>query len=201
MRLQKCCCCISIQHGVIAIGVLNLLDALFAALQIDLFGLALKGFTAVWFAFMFLKDSKLRRLYFFVSFVTQITITYIVEAYIFYTILSSNKFAKEVCRNVEKENGFPNDEYQTIQDCYKGIEGDMEQTVALWIIFQMIVHFHFGLVLFTHWRNADLSVKEGGLVPMASEVQMQAPSVDHAVDDESLDRPETENTTEDTTEV
>jgi hypothetical protein len=73
-----------VKKGTIMIGILNLIGVIAAIFTLNILDMALRLFTAVWFVLMVYKDCQAYRLYFFVSYVIQEIIIYIIEAYVFY---------------------------------------------------------------------------------------------------------------------
>lgn len=84
MLVNSCCFVIGVKRGAIVIGVLNLVGIIAAITTMNILDMALRLFTAVWFVLMILKDCQEYRLYFFVSYVIQEIIIYIIEAFVFY---------------------------------------------------------------------------------------------------------------------
>ena len=75
---------LSVKKGAIVIGILNLIGIVVAIVTMNILDMALRLFTAVWFVLMVYKDCQEYRLYFFVSYIIQEIIIYIIEAYVFF---------------------------------------------------------------------------------------------------------------------
>ena len=56
------------------------------------------------------------------------------------------------------------------------------------MILQAVIHTYLILVLYTHWMNSDLPVKEGGLLQVKPVEAAEMPTVESATDDENLTR-------------
>ena len=83
MILKSCCLCISVRKGTLAIGIFNLVAAISSIATLDIFGFILRVFTALTFTVMVYKDSSAHRLYFFVCYLTNELIIYVLEVVVF----------------------------------------------------------------------------------------------------------------------
>ena len=90
-------CCLAIENGAIVVGMLNIIGLITSIFNIDIVEVSLKLFTCCWFAAMMMEDTKSRRFGFFVTYLTQVCVQFVLESFIFYDILSDPLMPKEVC--------------------------------------------------------------------------------------------------------
>ena len=53
------------------------------------------------------------------------------------------------------------------KDCELEFKSEFSKDVAIFFTVQSLVYAYLILVLYSHWKNSDLPVTEGGLIPIA----------------------------------
>ena len=93
--------------------------------------------------------------------------------------------------------GFEKTEFTDMDDCIDKVDRSSKKVSAVLITVIFLIQLHFCCVVYTHWKNSHLTKAKGGCEPNIDEGDIQmhsesAPqvvaSVQHAIDDEQLDR-------------
>ena len=195
--MRHCCWCIKVKTGALIIGSMQLFSLFSQFAHFNLITVALKFFTVACFLMVLFKDNEMNRMLYYVSYVIELAILYSIEFY-FTAKVFTDGVPDQICEKLNNSpDQFKGTEYTDLADCEANLGKMMTKEIIVFLIIQFVVQFHFASVLRQHWKNSNLGVNKGGLVPeheVFSGVQMQAvPNVQHsvidsAVDDEDLDR-------------
>ena len=82
-----------------------------STLNVDILGIAIKGFTAAAFMMMMWRDSRDRRYVFLVVYCVQVVVTISIEIWVMATIINDSALSKEICGDFIKDPGYPNEKY------------------------------------------------------------------------------------------
>lgn len=89
--------------------------------------------------------------------------------YVVYVMFTEKSWRKEVCDNIESKDPIEidSDKFPSEKECEQKLVDQMGIALAIFFFLQIIIQTHFGMVLFTHWKNSNLPESMGGLIPMA----------------------------------
>ena len=97
MRVNKCCCCISVKTGVYIIGVWHLIIMIAGLFEAEYVRVSLELFTAISFIILVAKDSANTRQFFFVTYSIFCVLFNIVMLFRSYKFIKHKDVQREKC--------------------------------------------------------------------------------------------------------
>ena len=205
IRVSKCCCCISIKQGCYLIGAIHLVSLVLGLISVNPLQIALDVFTGCTFLHMVLRDSEQARLFYFSAYSVYALFLGSIRLVLVLWDADGKTIVKEYCDELEElvvlddanTQGWASTDYSSMQDCLHQVGSQVRRDEFIGLALVLGLQAHFMLVLYQHYKNADLQRSKGGCLPDKQERSLQMRQVDsgivnvsrtveHAVEDEDL---------------
>ena len=204
VKVGKCCCCFPVKVGAYIIGITHVIGLVLGALWASPFIVALEVTCGISFLVMYFRDSEQNRLFYFSAYCVYVSILFTFRMIFTIWDHDENQFVASYCtgtqENLEAEKkDWLEKGFTSYEDCKSQVGSKVVWDEALQLFVTIFVQVHFILVLYTHYKNANMTKEKGGCLPnVPQDIQMgnslpmddmnatQRSNVAHAVDDEDL---------------
>lgn len=170
MKVTRCCFCFPLSLGVKILGALDILSLLNSVVRVDLLMLVLMVAPVLTFVLMLVEDSKRNRMLFFIAFAFYRFVLLTLFSYKVYLdfadepILDEQHAVANRCNMYkEAEGGLTAAGFTDFNDCYEKTLVLMTRINLAVLLCTNLLFLHFVLVVFQHWKNADLPESMGGV--------------------------------------
>ena len=160
MKVQKCCCWVPIDTGVVVLGFWMALSLLGELKTQNPFRAVATGTALVFFFIMQIKDTSENRKRFLYAF-TWCVFTMLVTQFIdMYFLISDGQYIKQECENMQKDGTFKEDMITSMDECVKRITDAMWGALILGTGLLALLFWHFIRVVYTHWKGFAMSIEQ-----------------------------------------
>ena len=137
-------------------------------IRLDYLHIALEVFCGATFLLMIYGDNELRRLMYFAAYCVYVIIVTSIRTVFLIWDRDERVAAIKLCKNLSdmvsdgKITGWEVTGYKDIVDCKTSVDHFQHWAALGLTLIGLIMQIHFCLVLFTHYKNANLTKENGG---------------------------------------
>ena len=192
VRVSKCCCCIPIRTGAYIIGAFHVFGLILGVLNASLFLIALEVFCGCTFLYMLYRDAKQSRLFYFAAFCVYAAINALIHLVFVFWDHDEKRMVKANCKLIDEKvvhgedshRGWAELGFKDKDDCIEKSESILVTQEMIGMVIGLLIQGHYALVLYAHFKNADLVKSKGGCVDDPAEsLQMSdvAPDTENSI--------------------
>ena len=151
--VSRCCCCFSVKTGAYIIGCFHVFGLLIGLYILNVLQIAIDAFCGVTFLLMVYKDSEMKRLMYFTSYVIYSIIVGIIRLIFVFWGKDEQGFAQKFCTGVNDalENGemdWKNTDFTSQDDCKSKVLFAMQRDEFIGYLILLLLQLHFVSVLY-----------------------------------------------------